>query len=115
MKLTNPIPRTPRAGAVLSVLPGPDRKRTPAEYRFRVMYRNPRPTEPGCVMVWEVLGGRLPYQIASERTERGDIQWHCTCADAVYRGDGTDHECKHVRGLLDVLEEVSLPAGRSAA
>lgn len=110
MKLTTPTVRRPRHAAAVSLLPGPDRKRTLAEYRFRVTYCNPHPNEPGCVTVWEVTGGRMPYQVASERTDRGAIRWHCTCADAVFRGEGTGHVCKHVTGLLDALDELTVPA-----
>jgi len=54
-------------------------------------------------MLWEVLGGRLDYQIALERAESGDLRWHCTCADAVYRGEyDSRHVCKHVRGLKEL-------------
>ncbi len=63
--------------------------------------------ESGCVMTWEVSGGRLPYQVALERTASGKLRWHCSCADAVYRGeDDPSHACKHVQGLMDCLPEV---------
>jgi hypothetical protein len=107
MKLTEPRPKV-FAGRLLAVLPGPDRKRSPAEYRYRLVYRNPTPSEDGCLMVWEVVGGRLPYQIAVERTGR-TTRWHCTCADAVYREGHTQHRCKHVRGLADTLDAVTTP------
>ena len=85
-------------------LPGPDRKRTPSAYLFRVVYRAPDAAGPGCVMAWEVAGGRQPYQIALERLVNGRLVWHCSCADAVYRGeDDPKHRCKHVRGLADCL------------
>ncbi|MCU0702655.1 MAG: hypothetical protein MUF18_01535 [Fimbriiglobus sp.] len=106
MKLTSPRPKS-YAGHLVAELPGPDRKRTPAEYRYHLTYRNPHPTEDGCMMVWEVLGGRLPYQIACERTAKA-VRWHCTCADAVYREDEPQHRCKHVRGLIDTLDAVSV-------
>ena len=83
-------------------LPGPDRKRHLSTYRFRLTYTNPVPGEPGCSMLWEVAGGRLTYQVALERAESGEMRWHCTCADAVYRGENLPHVCKHVRGLLDL-------------
>jgi hypothetical protein len=82
-----------------ALLPGPTRKRTRSRYTFRLHYRNPRPGTPGCALLWEVVGGREPYQIALERDESGDLRWHCTCADAVYRGEDAPHLCKHVRGL----------------
>lgn len=85
-------------------LPGSDRKRTPVTYLFRVVYRAPNSVGLGCVMAWEVGGGRLPYQIALERTANGGLVWHCSCADAVYRSEGTpQHQCKHVRGLAECL------------
>ena len=95
---------TPLLGILVTLLPGPDRKRNQSVYRFRITYRNPHPLEAGCVMTWEVTGGRHPYQIALERTEGGALHWHCTCADAVYRGETEEaHVCKHVRGLVDCL------------
>src|SRR4051812_26602939 len=81
-------------------LPGPDRKRLPKNYRYRLAYRNPDPDAVGCVMLWEVRGGRTPYQIAIERDDKGLMQAHCTCADAVFRGHLGDHVCKHVRGFV---------------
>ena len=58
----------------------------------------------GCVMAWEVSGGRGPYQVALERLSPGRMKWHCTCADAVYRGEqDPNHVCKHVTGLLECL------------
>ena len=97
------ITQTRPTFAVLTLaIPGPDRKRTTALYQYRVTYRNPDPSEPGCVMTWEVSGGRLPYQVALERTPTGGLLWHCSCADAVYRGeDDPKHVCKHVRGLAE--------------
>ena len=100
---------TPRSPVVMltTFLPGPDRNRTPSPYHFRVTYRNPPPREPGCVMTWEVLGGRLPYQVALEETPTGAQRWHCSCADAVYRGeDDPKHACKHVQGLMECLPTV---------
>lgn len=104
MKLTHPRLKT-YAGHLVTELPGPSRKRTPSEYRFRMTYRNPT-ADDGCLMVWEVLGGRMPYQIACERTGKA-VRWHCTCADAVYREDEPHHRCKHVRGLVDTLAAVA--------
>lgn len=104
MKLTRPHPK-PLVGSLVSVLPGPDRKRTPSEYRYHLTYRDSSTTD-GCVMVWEVRGGRLPYQIALERSGK-QLRWHCSCADAIYREDETNHRCKHVRGLADTLNAIS--------
>lgn len=89
-------------GQMKLALPGPDRKRAPAEYAFRVTYRGPDFTDTGCVMTWDVTGGREPYQVSLERTDAGGLRWHCSCADAAYRGDGdARHLCKHVAGLRD--------------
>ncbi len=88
---------------LLTTIPGPDRKRAPAIYQYRMIYRN-QAAEPGCRMLWEVTGGRMAYQVAVERTEQGKLQWHCTCADAVYRGEKTaNHRCKHVHGVLNCM------------
>ena len=112
MKLAQP---RPCHGMLIVTLPGPDRRRSLAMYQYRVTYRNPTPGEPGCVMTWEVSGGRLPYQIAVERTAGDDLRWHCSCADAVYRGeDNPEHVCKHVRGLIDTLP-VAPPVRKAVA
>jgi hypothetical protein len=84
------------ASTFYAPIPGPDRKRTIRPYQYHVTYCNDDPHEPGCVLAWEVAGGRVTYQIALEREENGELRWHCTCADAIYR----DRICKHVRGLL---------------
>jgi hypothetical protein len=89
-------------GMILKLLPGPDRKRRPNVYAYRITYRNPLSAQPGCVMTWVASGGRLSYQIALERTRSGELRWHCTCADAIYRGDRHPHHvCKHVQGLIE--------------
>ncbi|QDU20869.1 hypothetical protein [Urbifossiella limnaea] len=94
----------PSFALITLLLPGPDRKRKPSPYHYRITYRNPDPSEPGCVMTWDVLGGREPYQIALERTDAGNTVWHCTCADAVFHGENDHaHHCKHVSGLRDTL------------
>ena len=101
MSAPNPLTLSP-FGMVLKLLPGPDRKRQPNIYTYRITYRNPVAAQAGCVMTWEVAGGRLAYQIALERTSAGKLRWHCTCADAVYRGeDNSRHVCKHVQGLIE--------------
>jgi hypothetical protein len=86
-------------GVVFASLPGPTRKRIPSPYCYRLTYRNPRPAEAGCSLLWDVMGGRDIYQVALERLPGGRLRWHCTCADAVYRGDSGPHVCKHIRGL----------------
>ncbi len=103
----------PRANfaIVTVVLPGPTRKREPAPYQFRVTYKNPDPSEPGCVATWTVTGGREDYQIAAERTTDGNMEWHCTCPDAVYHGEYRHHYfCKHVHGLQALLKAAVEPA-----
>jgi hypothetical protein len=91
-------------GMLMKILPGADRKRSPGLYCYRVTYRNAESQEPGCVMTWEVTGGRTTYQIALERLLPGRMKWHCTCADAVYRTEvNPNHRCKHVTGLLECL------------
>jgi hypothetical protein len=87
-------------------LPGPDRKRSEADYDYELLYRNPDPDAVGCVLTWEVRGGRLPYQIAVEREEAGRLRLHCTCADAVFRGALVGRFCKHVRGFLQSGQEL---------
>jgi hypothetical protein len=100
MRPTSSVPnRLLAAAVVFASLPGPTRKRAPSAYCYRLTYRNPNPTEPGCVLLWDVDGGRQSYQIALERESAGTLRWHCTCADAVYRGEDAPHLCKHVRGL----------------
>ena len=84
------------------VLPGADRKRHPSVYRYQLTYANPGLDEAGCAQLWEVAGGRSVYQLALERQESGELRWHCTCADAVYRGENEPHVCKHIRGLLSM-------------
>jgi hypothetical protein len=85
---------------VFASLPGPTRKRLASAYCYRLTYRNENTREPGCALMWDVMGGREIYQIALERLTDGGLYWHCTCADAIYRGDGR-HLCKHVKGLIE--------------
>jgi hypothetical protein len=88
-----------------ALLPGPDRKRSRRLYGYRLIHRNDDPAAPGCVMSWEVCGGRMSYQIALERDEVGNLRLHCTCADAVFRAEEQGRFCKHVHGLLQVGRE----------
>src|SRR5882762_4789278 len=83
------------------LLPGPDRKRTPKVYSFRLSYRNPSDKAAGCVMTWDVFGGRMPYQIAVERRDDQHLKIHCTCADAVFPREEEGRLCKHVQGFLE--------------
>jgi len=108
------IPSREAAWEFRTLLPGPTRKRTESPYCYRLTYRNPHPGAPGCALLWEVAGGRMPYQIALERGHGGELRWHCTCADAVYRGENAPHVCKHVRGLQS-LGRQETPAGEAAA
>ncbi|MFQ3650398.1 MAG: hypothetical protein SNJ75_08705 [Gemmataceae bacterium] len=84
---------------VFATLPGPSRKRLQSPYCYRLTYRAEDIHTPGCVLMWDVLGGREIYQIALERLASGGLHWHCTCADAIFRGKGR-HLCKHIRGLI---------------
>jgi hypothetical protein len=96
-------PEPTLAPAVLyALLPGPTRRRSRTAYRYRLTYRNPEPQEPGCALLWEVEGGRQGYQIALEREESGGLRYHCTCPDAIYRGEDAPHVCKHVKGLVSL-------------
>jgi hypothetical protein len=99
------------AAVLILVLPGPDRKRSQRPYCYRLTYQNPEPGSVGCALLWEVTGGRMPYQIALERDEGGVLRLHCTCADAVYRAEDQGRFCKHVEGL----HEVSRLTGACAA
>jgi hypothetical protein len=97
---------------VLTTAPGPDRKKTPTIYQYRMVYRDPT-AQSACRVLWEVTGGRTPYQIAVERVAGGDVAWHCTCPDAVYRGEkSANHHCKHVRALIDCA--LASPAASSS-
>lgn len=98
-------PYTPLA--LLTLLPGPGRKRVPQLYGYRLTYRNPDRNGPGCVMAWEITGGRMTYQVALERNAVGNLHFHCTCADAVYRAEGAGRFCKHIRGLCEFAHHVS--------
>jgi SWIM zinc finger len=101
-------PATPR----LALVPGPDRKRTPQLYNYRLSYLNPDPSAVGCILQWEVSGGRLGYQIAIERDEVGNLTPHCTCADSIFRAEEEGRLCKHIRALLD-LETSSVEDNRT--
>jgi hypothetical protein len=91
--------RHPLPGEVtFAALPGPTRKRTTSPYCYRLVHRGEGESA-GCALQWEVFGGREVYQIALERLTSGRLRWHCTCADAIFRGENRPHTCKHVRGL----------------
>jgi len=89
---------------LISVLPGPDRKRSETLYHYQLVYRQPDTAGEGCVALWHVAGGRTAYQVALERDWRGGLSWHCTCADHVYRSEQNDrHVCKHIQGVQEFL------------
>jgi hypothetical protein len=96
----------PRCFGLDVLMPGPDRKRTAKAYHFRLTYRRADQLSPGCLMTWEVEGGRSSYQIALERKSDGLLHIHCTCADAVFRGDLPGHRCKHIEGFMQAGEVV---------
>ena len=96
---------------LIALLPGADRKRTEALYQYRLVYRHPQLDSEGCLLLWQVSGGRQAYQVALERDDRGRLQWHCTCADHVYRCEKVqNHVCKHVRGLSEFVPAVPVRA-----
>jgi hypothetical protein len=102
--------KKPDFAEVTLVLPGPDRKRQPLPYHYRITFRSPTPTEPGCVATWEIYGGREEYQLSLERTGAGELVWHCSCPDAVYRRENNPrHDCKHVVALKDLFALVNPP------
>jgi hypothetical protein len=90
------------AVVLFTLLPGPDRKRVVHRYGYRLTYRNHDAEAAGCVLLWEVRGGRQPYQVALERDEQGVLRLHCSCADAIYRCESEGRLCKHARGLLEI-------------
>jgi hypothetical protein len=113
--MVSSIEPNPNLNLVFALLPGPDRKREERAYYYFLTYRNPVEDGTGCVMLWEVSGGRMAYQIALERDEAGTLRFHCTCADAVFRGETEGHLCKHVRGLLDLRQPTELPECATSA
>jgi len=103
--------------AVLTaILPGPARDQEHSLYQYRLMYRNPDAAGQGCLMLWQVIGGRDTYQITLERDEWEQVHWHCTCADAIYRGSTIPgHVCKHVAILAEFVPPVANSAPSRAA
>lgn len=101
---------------IVILLPGSGRKKLLRPYRYQVSFRSPEPEAVGCVLIWEVCGGNLEYQIALERQETGALRMHCTCADSVYRSEIIEnHRCKHIRGLLELQRpKQPLPLAASA-
>lgn len=93
--------------SLVLLLPGPDRRRQLTAYHYRLTYRAAEDEQDGCVMTWEVHGGRSAYQLAVERKPQGQLDFHCTCADAVYRGEELGHVCKHVEGFLRLGTEMT--------
>ena len=99
----------PTPAVYLALLPGPDRKRSRSVYHYRLAYRSTYPEQAGCVALWDVVGGRMAYQVALERDGVGGHFWHCTCADAVYRAEEQGRVCKHVQGLLEFATALPRP------
>ncbi len=99
--MTEPENLDPKPSELQIVLPGPERKREPSAYVYRLIHIN-QDQRTGCQRIWDVLGGRQPYQIVLEKDPRGILQFHCTCADAIYRKDNEGRFCKHVLGLLEL-------------
>lgn len=100
LSLPDVIGTCPRPSTLVTLLPGPGRRRDTTAYSYRVKYRSPEPHTPGCVLQWEVSGGRAVYQIDLERDEKRNLRLHCTCADAMFRAEDEGRFCKHVHGLL---------------
>jgi hypothetical protein len=61
-------------------------------------------------MRWEVSGGRMGYLIDLERDGKGNLRFHCTCADAVFRAEEEGRFCKHLRGLIQLGERGETPS-----
>ncbi len=102
-------------GILITMLPGPDRRRTQSLYQYRLVFRHPDVGAEGCLMLWQVTGGRQIYQVALERGSRQEMRWHCTCADAVYRGELAAHYvCKHIRGLIEFTPPMPTELRRAA-
>lgn len=114
MKYNNEEPIV--SGILILTLPGPSRKRQKSLYTCRVTHREPVANTAGCVISWEVNGGRFAYQVSLERQEDGGLRWHCTCADAVYRGsENPHHQCKHIRGINGSVPTTALPVNFAPA
>jgi hypothetical protein len=109
------ILRTDRPAVLFTLLPGPDRKRPTHSYGYRLTFRTAEADASGCVMLWEVSGGRLDYQIALERDDGGGLRLHCSCADAVYRCESEGRHCKHIRGLVQIGCRDTAPLGIGAS
>ena len=101
--------RSEPASVLFTLLPGPDRKRLSRPYGYRLTYHNPDREAVGCVMLCEVTGGRLHYQVALERDGGGALRLHCSCADAIFRCESEGRICKHVRGLLEIGTRDAVP------
>jgi hypothetical protein len=107
--------KKPAFALVTLVLPGPDRKRQPVPYHYRITFRAPDPLEAGCVATWEIYGGREEYQLSLERTRGGELLWHCSCPNAVYGAeDNNPHYCKHIRALRGLFGLVAPPPPAAA-
>jgi hypothetical protein len=89
---------------LIAMIPGPGRRREYSIYQYRMVFRNPEPETDGCLALWHVSGGRMTYQVALQRDIQGQLCWHCTCADHVYRHELSEsHCCKHVRALREFM------------
>jgi hypothetical protein len=101
---------------LVAMIPGPSRKRENSIYSYRMVFRNPEPETDGCLALWHVSGGRMTYQVAIERDMQGQILWHCTCADHVFRHElSADHCCKHVGALRNFMPPMPEPTAAWAA
>jgi hypothetical protein len=108
-RLTEPNSSEMSRAVLIAMLPGPDRKRTETLYQYRLIYRHRQFNVEGCLLLWQVQGGRQSYQVALERDDRGQFLWHCTCADHTYRCETIEnHACKHIRGVRDFVPPVGI-------
>jgi hypothetical protein len=73
-------------------------------YTFRRVFTAHPGAGEGCLGVWEVHGGHDRYQIALEAGVGGWRRWHCTCPDAIFRGERLGRACKHVIALTKTLK-----------
>jgi hypothetical protein len=110
-----PKTQAPAKAVLITTLPGSSRDKAHCLYEYRLVYRQTDAEADGCLMLWQVVGGREPYQVALERDEWRQLVWHCTCPDTIYRRDQNPrHLCKHILGLLEFVPPVERPLARAA-
>ena len=104
---------------------GPDHRAWSDRYAVRELPpasgSGPSPAPRTFLVCSETIAGDVGSAAARAAAERGDFVHrctvgpgvrHCTCPDAVYRGEArAAYRCKHVRGLLDLFEPFRGGAG----